>query len=165
MKGVAKAKELLKKYWWVLLIVLAVVAFFVWRMIKRRKEAAAATKPGTIAGTTPRTTDSAAVTPAEATPAKTSYEKMPLGTFPLQRRAGATKLNYLLQLVLNEVYGAGLKLDGIFGPLTEAALKKAKNVTTVDKTLALELYKEFAAKKDFNTDPAYWLAQFQNQFQ
>ncbi len=48
-------------------------------------------------------------------------------SFPLQKGKGKkTFFVYSLQTALNKIYGANIDIDGDFGPLTEAALVKAK---------------------------------------
>lgn len=55
-------------------------------------------------------------------------------SFPLQLNSGGAKVKYL-QLFLNNEYGAGLVVDGKFGPKTEAACKKNFKTPVVAESL------------------------------
>ena len=118
------------------ILILAAAGIGVYLYIRKKKEKEGGLIEGsvTLIDVAPSTPSTPYVpsTPTSSNTVATSskFESLNTGSFPI-KKGQTSKLVYLLQSVLNYVYGAGLTPDGVFGSKTETALNKATGKTQI----------------------------------
>ena len=118
-----------KKTAWIFVGVTAAAATAYLIIRKRRKNADRAASQAIASGTSP---EKAGLT----TTTQSGTKKNTI--FPIEYGDRGTSVR-MLQQCLNDLYGAGLQVDGIFGKKTLAACKQYLGVEKVTSALAVEL--------------------------